>query len=128
MRVSLVAAFGGGAFHHAEELARRGVLETFITTLPAARRLNVPREKLSLHVLPEILARGPLRLPLVRRWYPYENVKALTFGAIARREIGRADIVVSFSMFGLEVHREARKRGIVTIIERGSSHILNPGP
>lgn len=125
MRVSLVAAFAGGAFHQAEALARCGVLEKFITTLPAARRLKVPREKVSLHLLPEILARAGLKLPWVRGWYPWENVKALTFGAIATREIGDEDIVVSFSMFGLEVHRKAHRHGAITIIERGSSHILN---
>lgn len=124
MQVTLVSGSSGGAFHKAEQLERCGLLAKFITTLPTARRLNIPQSKILLNIVPEVIARIPPMFPWVRRWYPSEYFKALMFGAWVKHKLGSEDIVVAYSMYGQEAHREARKHGAVTVIFRGSSHIL----
>lgn len=125
MKVTLVSGFGGGALNYAEELEARGVLSKFITTLPTVLKRKIPRSKIVLNIVPEVIARLPQRLPGLRSWFPSEYLKAVTFGHWAKRRLDAAeDIVLAFSNYGLEVHATARARGAITVLARGSSHIL----
>jgi glycosyltransferase involved in cell wall biosynthesis len=124
MKVTLVSGIAGGAFRDAEQLHRHGVLHRFITTRPDALRLGLPRSMVRLNIVPEVVARLPLKVPGLRGWYPGEYFKSLVFDRMASRLIGGEDIVLVFSGFGPRTLARARARGAMAVLERGSAHIV----
>jgi len=112
------------AFQLAGELFRDGLLAQLITTYPAviARRFlpaGVP------------LATAPM-LELARRFHDRfggrapDHLIASRFGAFAARRLApEADVLVGWSSASVEPAREARRRGMAVVIERGSTHIVH---
>ena len=120
----------GGQFH-AFELARqlqlRGGLSRLITGYPRykVRKYGLPPEKVVSLPLGQVLYRGWLRLPppLRGRGDPAYLAGRL-FDFQASRRLGPGDLLVGWSSFSLRSLREAKRRGMKTVLERGSSHIL----
>ena len=131
MKVPQVIVSVWGRFHGfdlARELQRHHALARLITSYPkyGAERFGVRRSNIVSCMLPEAYVRLARRLksPWItqrvdmhaRRWYEAAARKAL------RREEG--DIFVGWSGTSLSLTRDARRRGMITVIERGSSHIV----
>jgi glycosyltransferase involved in cell wall biosynthesis len=124
VRVTLSAAFAGGAFYYAEQLDRRKNLHLWLTSRPDARRTRVDGAKIRVNVLPEIADRLPRLLPWFRSRVPGRYVKAEMFDLWAARRLTECDVVVAFADFALRTMRRARQLAAVSIVERGSAHIL----
>ncbi len=112
------------AFELAGELFRHGCLAQLATTYPAA----VARRFLPTGV--------PLRcapwLEVLRRLHGRfggpspDHLIATRFGAFAAARLpADADVLVGWSGASLEAAREAHRRGMSVVIERGSSHIAH---
>ena len=123
VRVILSAAFGGGAFHYAEQLDKRGHLCRWLTSRPDARRWRVDPTRIRTNVLPEIVERVSRRLPWLRDRVPGAYLKAEMFDGWASRRLSECDVVVAFADFALRTLRRAKALGAVTVVERGSAHI-----
>ncbi|HOO77011.1 MAG TPA: glycosyltransferase family 4 protein [bacterium] len=120
----------GGRFHAfelARQLHRRGCLKRLITSYPRgiAVRAGVPRDKIVSAPAKEIVFRGWRRLPgpLRERFRPHFLVSDL-FDRSARKALEECDIVTGWSGFSKRTFEKARRQGTVTVLERGSSHIL----
>ena len=120
-----------GKFHGfdlARELDARGVLARLITSYPrfAASRGGIPKEKIRSIVVKEVLERGWKKLPSFARsaWNPQYAILEL-YDRLASRLLLPCDISVGWSSASLHTMRRAKERyGAVTVLERGSSHIV----
>lgn len=125
LRVTLSAAFGGGAYYYAEQLDRRGCLHRWLSSRPEALRKRVDRAKVRVNVWPEVVARAIGRVPPLARRVSAGRLKAEMFDRWASALIDGSDVVVAFADFALTTLRRARRLGAVAIVERGSAHILD---
>lgn len=120
----------GGQFHAfelARQLEKKGFLEQLITGYPSRRagRFDLPSEKIVSLPLGQLLYRGWRRLPLALRSLADPAFRAgELFDRQASRRITSGDLLIGWSSFSLHTLREAKRRGMKTILERGSSHIL----
>ncbi len=120
----------GGMFHSfelARQLEQRGCLERIITGYPASRvrGYGIPPGKVISLPLCQAIYRGWRKLPkpVSARADPVRLVSEL-FDLQASRRLAGGDLLVGWSSFGLRTIREAKRRGMKTVLERGSSHIL----
>ncbi len=120
----------GGRFHLfylAQQLLKRGYLQQLITSYPRFEVLkyDIPKEKVSSIIVKEFMQRGWDQLPsfLKHMYNPHFFINE-SFDKLALRHIQEADIFVGLSSFSLHSLRKAKKSGMITILERGSSHIL----
>jgi len=120
----------GGRFHSfnlAAELEKRNVLRRLITSYPVsqAAKFGVPRAKVRSVLLKEILERGWRKLPKVVQslWNPQFAITEV-FDRGAARRVPSCDIFVGWANQSLHALRRAKALGAVTVLERGSSHIL----
>ena len=127
MRVTLSA---GGKFHIfnlAQQLLKRNSLERLITSYPKfeTSKSGIPAEKVKSIIIKEILERGWRKLPVgIRNMYNPQYFVSHTFDVLAARQVVPTDIFVGLSSFSLLGIRRAKREGAITILERGSSHIL----
>lgn len=120
----------GGQFHAfelARQLENRGCLERLITGYPLreVRRSGLPSGKIISLPLGQLLYRGWRRLPTPIRGLadPVYRASEL-FDRQASRRLPGAHLLIGWSSFSLHTLREAKRRGMKTVLERGSSHIL----
>ncbi len=127
MRVAISVAGKYHAFELARQLWRRNCLEQLITGYPGftAREYRVPADKVISLPLNQLIYRGWNKLPSpVRNLYDPILLGAELFDRQARRRLKPSDIFVGWSGLCLRTLRQARAGGAVTLVERGSSHIL----
>jgi glycosyltransferase involved in cell wall biosynthesis len=116
------------AFDLARELHQRGALARLITNRPLRElgRYHVPLELARSRELPRIVNGVWQRLPgwLRRSWNPqyYWHISHDRFASRCLPE--SADVFVGWAGASLDTLREARRRGMRVICERGSAHIL----
>src|SRR3989344_2797682 len=126
-----VIIFSGGRFwpfEQARELEKRGALSQLITSFPKflAARAGIPRRKIRSLIATEILTRSWKHLPYsIQRFYNPQYLTAETFDRFGSIFINEADIFTGLASLSLHGLRAAKKKGAITIIERGNSHILN---
>jgi len=127
VKVSLVCL---GRFHHfdlALQLDKRGMLEHFYTGYPLwkLKGEDLPLERVT--TFPWLMTPymalgrwGMLKEPLQRKlaWLAHE-----TIDAHVSRNLPPCDVLFVLSGSGLKCFREASRRGIKTVCDRGSSHI-----
>lgn len=123
-----VSTFGRyHAFYLAHQLHKRGCLGRFITTYPKfeVAKYGIPGEKVEALVSQQLIYRAWNKLPARLRpdssfqiWLHERFDKAAS-----KRLPERMDLYVGWSSFSERGLREAKKRGAVTVVERGSSHI-----
>ncbi len=135
MRVTISVAGRFHAFHLVEELARRGHLQRFITStlnanrlpnraLPESLRNDFEFQKRIRQIpLPEYLGYGVRQLPIADSQLLSYFVKDNLFDRSAVKHITNGDLFVGWASQSLFQLREAKTRGALTIIERGSAHI-----
>jgi glycosyltransferase involved in cell wall biosynthesis/2-polyprenyl-3-methyl-5-hydroxy-6-metoxy-1,4-benzoquinol methylase len=135
MKVSVSCAGRFHAFHLVEQLYRRNVLKSFTTTtlnadripnreLPDALKQDSNFHKLVREIpLPEYLCYGLRKLPgndsQSRAYFVKDNL----YDLLAAKHTQASDIFVGWADQSLFQLREAKTRGTLTIIERGSTHI-----
>lgn len=121
----------GGQFHAfalACQLHKANALEKLITSSPffKVRKIGIPLVKIKSRPLKEIIYRGWELMPsYIRKRYNQQYLACELFDRGARRQIKDCDLLVGWSSFCLHSLREAKRRGAITIVERGSSHILH---
>jgi len=120
----------GGKFHGfnlAQQLLKHGYLKTLITSYPKFEvvKYGIPRDKIKSVVIKELIERSWRKQPaFLRNSYNPQYLIHEIFDQLASRKIKLSDIFVGWSSFSLYSLRRAKKLGVITIIERGSSHII----
>jgi starch synthase len=123
-----VSVIVGGRFHAfdlAAHLHRRGALHRLVTNYPkfVARRWGIPPDRVVSLPGTLIAARAMSKVSsqLVRR-----NQYRLHrwFAKAAAKKLEGSDLVVAWSSFAEPSVAWARERGVPTLVERGSAHIL----
>lgn len=134
--MKVVISCGGKfhAFHLAEQLNKRGYLHRLLTTYYSIKDWWLPKsrndkEKIDLikvrtNILPEIIGRGFGQFPFIRNLTNWNYYSLQLFDGWAREQVDRCDILVAWSGMALHTIRRAKSYGAMTIVERGSSHIL----
>jgi len=128
MKVTVTVGGQFHAFELARQLQKRGCLELLITGYPRCKvdGFDLPPEKVVSLPLGQAFYRGWRRLPA-----PLRNLadpvyrSSELFDRQASRRLAGGDLLVGWSSFSLRTLREAKRRGMKTILERGSSHILH---
>jgi glycosyltransferase involved in cell wall biosynthesis len=126
MKVSISVAGQFHAFYLAQQLLKRGFLERLITSYPKfkTRKFGISNNKVKTVLIKEIILRGWGIMPgFIRRTYDPSFLAAQVFDWFASLKIPDSDIFVGWSSKALRSLRIARKRGMITVLERGSSHI-----
>jgi glycosyltransferase involved in cell wall biosynthesis len=103
------------------------VLKKLITSYPKFEvgRYGIPAQKVSSVLIKEILERIWRKLPaFLRNIYNPQYLIHEIFDCLAFSKIEAADLFVGWSSFSLHSLRKAKKMGMVTVIDRGSSHML----
>jgi glycosyltransferase involved in cell wall biosynthesis len=128
MKVTISVGGQFQAFQLAKQLEKRGFLKRLITSYPrslAAIRASIPKDKVTSLILKELLERGWSKLPKsLQSLYNPQFMIHEVFDRQAARRLSTTDIFTGWSSFSLHSMRRAKELGAVTVIERGSSHIL----
>ncbi|MBN2198087.1 glycosyltransferase family 4 protein [Candidatus Wolfebacteria bacterium] len=114
-------------FNLAQQLLKRDYLLQLITSYPKfeVKKYNIPKDKVSSVLIKEIMFRGWQCLPeFLKNIYNPQYLIHQIFDYSACCLLKRADIVIGGSSVFLKTLRKAKKFNAITIIERGSSHIL----
>ena len=122
MKVTVSVGGTFHAFHLAAQLEQRGLLYRLITTHRPLRGEGVSRRYIMANLLPEVFLQIPRRLHLPVRG---DYWKAESFDRWAAQHVDGCDVLVGFAVFSLHSMRRARTRGITTVLERASTHILH---
>jgi len=127
--MQVIISVGGRfhAFYLAQQLSKRGYLKKLITSYPKfiVKEYNLPLDKVDSIFIKEILERGWRKLPgFIKNLYNPQFLICDLFDKLAVRKIKKCDIFVGWSSFSLHCLRKARELGAITVIERGSSHIV----
>jgi glycosyltransferase involved in cell wall biosynthesis len=116
------------AFDLARELQGLGLLAALITTYPrfATSRYGVERRKIYSRPIGEVISRASRRVFPAGVSVGLDFFGKQVFERAARRALRSisADIFVGWSGSSLALLRDAHSRGMVTVLERGSSHII----
>jgi glycosyltransferase involved in cell wall biosynthesis len=127
MQVTISVGGRFHAFYLAQQLLKRGYLKKLITSYPKFEviKYGIPKDNVSSVIIKEIMGRGWERLPVFfRNSYNPQYLIHEIYDKWASYLYTNSDICVAFSSFGLHTIRKAKESGAITIIERGSSHML----
>ncbi len=126
MKVTISVGGRFHAFNLAQQLYRHGHLERLITSYPkfAVVKYGIPPDKIISLPLKEVLARAHSRLPTWLQQRDLDFYFNDWFDRQAARHLPPCDICVAWSGFGLQTIRRAKAKGAMTVIVRGSAHIL----
>ena len=120
----------GGRFHAfnlAQQLLKRGYLRRLITSYPkfVVKQYGIPPSMVKSLVIKELLERGWRKLPAsLRNAYNPQYLIHEVFDRLASNCLESSQLVVGWSSFFLHTMRRAKKLGAVTVLFRGSSHML----
>lgn len=115
------------AFYTALELMRGDYLDKLITSYPKyeVQKYGIPKNKIISLKLKEVIERGWRRLPTaLKELYNPQYLWSEIFDKQVARRLPKSDILITYSNFALHSMRAAKKTGIITVLERGSSHML----
>jgi len=128
MKVSVSVPGRFHIFNLAHELELRGQLSQFTTSYPRfeAAKYGISRGHIDTVLRKEILQRLWAKAPaFLRRRFDLQYAALELFDQRAASLLRSADIFVGCSSASLRTLRQARKMGMKTVLERGSSHILH---
>ncbi|QDU67148.1 glycosyltransferase family 4 protein [Engelhardtia mirabilis] len=125
MKVAISVLGRFHAFDLARELDAQGVLERLITSYPRQLGPRFGVDPWRIKGLPAIEAVHRLwqRLPVARRDALEPTIHALYERAVPRHLPREMDVFVGWSGVSLAGIRAAKRRGALTVLERGSAHI-----
>ncbi len=115
------------AFYLAQQLLKKGYLNRLITSYPKfeVAKYGIPKDKVGSVVIKELMERGWRRLPLfLRNSYNPQYLILDVYDRWASHLYIKSDICVAFAGYSLRTIRKANDMGAITILERGSSHVL----
>lgn len=129
MKVIISSISRTRAFSLAEQLQKRGYLHKLIVGYfnpkKNAKGYDIDRKKVARNIIPIIIGHLPNRVSALRRWrFQAQYVSCELHDLWAKIQLEPSDIFVGWSSFSLHTLRRARALGAVTIVERGSTHIL----
>jgi starch synthase len=125
-QVTLVVPGRWHAFDFARELQRLGALHRIVTNYPKSRtrRWGIPDEKVVSLPLTLVLTKAAWKFGgdsfATRQNFRINNL----FARAAARKLGTPDVVHAWSGTAEPSIKAARGQGIVTVLERSSSHML----
>jgi glycosyltransferase involved in cell wall biosynthesis len=124
--VSTISRFH--AFSLAEQLQKRGCLERLLVSWfnpeTIAKGYDIDPGRVKHNILFYGLDRLPYKLRPLRRFArDFQYLAAEMFDRWAARRVPDCEVYVGWSGYSLRGLRQARKRGAVTVLERGSTHI-----
>ena len=108
------------AFDLAKECNKAGVLNKIITTYPKFKvnEWGISNDKIISKIIFELLNRASNKFK--SNWFN-SFIKSL-FAKQVSQQLNECDIFIGWSGASLETLIEAKKRGVITVLERGSSH------
>lgn len=116
------------SFHLVEQLQRHGRLHKFMTSYFDPKRnakgYAIDRFRVETNLISASLVYSPKVIPALNKWRGRNYLAYEYFDWWVSRSLDDCDIFVGFSSGLLHTIRKAKDRGIVTVVERGSSHIL----
>lgn len=129
MKVIISSISRTRAFSLAEQLQKRGYLHKLIVGYfnpkKNAKDYNISRKKVIRNIIPVIIGHLPNRVSALRRWkFQAQYLSCELHDLWAKTQLEPSDIFVGWSSFSLHTLRRARALGAVTIVERGSTHML----
>ena len=135
--MKVIVSCGGKfhAFHLAEQLDKRGHLYKLLTTFYSQRRGFLPefrkdKEKITLskvmtNIIPELIGKGFNKIPGVKNLTNWSYYSMQLFDNWAKNQIDECDLFVGWSGMSSNALKRAKSFGAITVIERGSAHILD---
>ena len=127
MKVTVTHRGKFGGFYVVPHLLKRGYLQRFITNYPKfeVKKYGIPRDNVKSILVQEVIERGWRKLPApLRSVYNPLYLVHEVFDRLACRHLQPSDIIVGNAAFFLHSLRRAKEMGALTIVERGSTHIL----
>ena len=127
--MKVIVSVGGRfhAFNLAQQLEKRGFLQKLITSYPKFEtvKYGIPKNKIKSILIKEVIDRGWRKAPVFLKnlWNPQYLMHEI-FDRLASRGVKEGDLFVGLSSFASYSFLEAKKRGMVTVVDRGSSHML----
>ncbi len=116
------------SFHLAEQLYKRRHLHRLITSYydpkRNAKEYNIDKSRISTSITSALLWYSLNKIRFLKRWDKLPYYAHRYFGWVSSRKLEDCDILVTWGLSALPNILKAKKMGIVTILERGSSHIL----
>ncbi len=116
------------AFNLAQQLVKKGMLNQLITSYPKFEvvKYGIPRKFVSSIISNELLSRCLYKLyPRLKRvWDPRFFLCEYFDHLAAKRIKPGATLFIGWSGISLASMRQAKKMGMKTVVERGSSHIV----
>ena len=131
MKVTVSCMTKFHSFHLAEQLQKHGVLHKLITghfdPHGNARGYNIDASKVATNSIPLGISFAPRFIPgSGRRVHLVANLLGRKlFDKWASKQLEPCDIFTGWAGYSLSTLRKAKSLGAVTILERGSSHILH---
>lgn len=127
--MQVVISVGGRfhAFYLAQQLLKRGFLKQLITSYPKFEviKYGIPKDKIGSVVIKEVIGRLWDKMPsYLKNSYNPQYLIHEIYDKWASYLYTNSDICVAFSSFGLHTIRKAKEEGAITILERGSAHML----
>jgi len=127
MQVTISVGGRFHAFYLAQQLLKRGYLAKLITSYPKFEvvKYGIPKDNVDSVIIKEIMQRGWGKLPnwLKNSYNPQYLIHEI-YDKWVSKIYKKSDIVVAWSSFGLHTIRKAKGMGAITVLFRGSSHIL----
>ncbi|HIE14590.1 TPA: glycosyltransferase family 1 protein, partial [Candidatus Bathyarchaeota archaeon] len=117
------------AFSLAEQIQKRGYLHKLIVGYFDPKRnaqaYNIDRAKVKANISPVIFAHFPRRIRGLEWLYPITNYIAHEwYDKWAEKQLEQCDIFTGWAGFSFYSLKKAKSLGAVTVLERGSAHIL----
>lgn len=116
------------AFNLAEQLERHGLLDTFYTTYAYQKNVAARRfiRRIDLEKIPAGKISTNLPVGALHKWYHDKYQTNAWFESSVAKKLQKnktARVFIGWSGMSLQALRQARKQGMITVLERGSSHI-----
>ncbi len=110
------------AFDLAKQLGKANMLHKLFTTYPKFKvnEWGISNDKIRSKIILELLNRLSYKFALNNNWFN-SFIKSL-FAKKVASQLDGCDVFIGWSGASLETLVEAKKRGVITILERGSSH------
>ncbi|MCF7870428.1 MAG: glycosyltransferase [Candidatus Omnitrophica bacterium] len=115
------------AFYLANQLFKREYLKKLITSYPKFETIKygIPKDKIISIIIKEIINRGWRKLPVsVKNFYNPQYFISELYDKLVTQKLTSCDIFIGWAGFSLHSLRKAKELGAITILERGSSHML----
>lgn len=122
------------AFQLASQIDKAGYLSRLLTCFYSPKNFLFPEfrkdkevinlQKVTMNPFPLIIQRGLNRIPCIKKLYNWDYFSSELYDIWASKKLIKSDICVALSSSALYTIREAKKLGVITIVERASSHII----